>query len=103
MTTWRERADEALTHNVADVFEHGPRLAWSRKTAEIAIDRPNRRVLVTGLGAMGVGTMWFDYKDEKPEWADLPEQDSAAGFGDAWRSVFGIPGTNPTARRTTHS
>lgn len=81
MTTWSEAADEALAHNVADVIENGPRLAWTRKTAEIGIDRMNRRVLTTGLGALGVGTMWVAYDDEVAEWADLPERDSTGEFG----------------------
>lgn len=81
MELWNEAADEAVAYNVADVFENGPRLSWNRKTAELAIDRANKRVLMTGLGAMGVGTMWVDYDtllvdEEKPEWADLPERDS---------------------------
>jgi len=70
----RAEADEALAHNIADVLENGPRLAWGRKTAAVAIDRQNRRVLKTGFGALGVGTMWVDYDEEPAEWADLPEQ-----------------------------
>lgn len=77
---WRERADEAIAHNLADVFEHGPRLSSNRKHAEFAIDRANKRVLVTGLGAMGVGTMWCPYETEDPAWADLPEEDSTGQF-----------------------
>lgn len=77
MSNWRETADEAIAHNIADVLDNGPRLAWGRKTTPIAIDRRNGRVLETGLGAMGVGTMWVAYDDEPAEWADLPEQDSA--------------------------
>ena len=68
-------ADEAIAYNIADVLENGPRLAWNRKTAEIAIDRKAKRVLKTGLGCMGVGTMWVDYDVEQPDWASLPEQD----------------------------
>ena len=40
---WNESADEAIAHNLADVMKNGPRLAWGRKTAALA---------------MGVGTMW---------------------------------------------
>ena len=42
-TSWNEAADEAIAHNIADVLENGPRLAWGRKTAAIAIDRQGRR------------------------------------------------------------
>ena len=81
MTTWSERADEAIAHNLADVLAGGPRLAWGRKTAEVAIDRRRGYVQTTGLGAMGVGTMWRRYSNEDPEWADLPEEDSTGQFG----------------------
>lgn len=33
MSNWRETADEAIAHNIADVLDNGPRLAWGRKTA----------------------------------------------------------------------
>ena len=72
------QAREAIAHNLVDVLENGPRLAWGRKTAAVAIDRRNMRVLMTGLGAMGVGTMWCSYGDEEAEWVDLPELDSTA-------------------------
>lgn len=71
-----EQAHEAIAHNLADVFENGPRLSWSRKTAAIAIDRGNKRVLKTGFGALGVGTMWVKYDDEPAEWANLPEREA---------------------------
>ena len=74
-------AEEPIAYNLADVFEHGPRLSVNRKTAALAIDRQNRMVLKTGLGAMGVGTMWLSYDEERSEWADLPERDSTGEFG----------------------
>lgn len=80
MSYWGEAA-EAVARNVADALQNGPRLAWDRKTAAIAIDRPNGRVLKTGFGALGVGTMWVEYEGEDAEWADLPERDSTGGFG----------------------
>ena len=82
MKPWQQAADEAIAHNLEDVFEHGPRLAWGRKTAPIAIDRRNKYVLETGLGALGVGTMWVKYDHDEPaEWTDLPQQDSTDDFG----------------------
>lgn len=98
MTDWQDRADEAITHNIADVMENGPRLAWTRKTAALAIDREHKFVLLTGLGALGVGTMWCSYAwqdAEDPEWVDLPEQDSTGEFGNhrdtdaAWKMPKG--------------
>lgn len=75
---WSDEAEAAIRHNVADVMQNGPGLRWGRKTAALAIDRSNHRVLKTGLGAMGVGTLWCPYLDEDADWADLPEQDSLA-------------------------
>lgn len=92
MRNWREKADEALAHNLADVFENGPRLAIGRKTAELAIDRQNKYVLMTGLGAMGVGTMWCAYDTELAEWADLPEEDSTGQFGHPGWFPWNTPG-----------
>ena len=71
-----EAADDAITHNLADVVEDAPRLAWGRKTAAIAIDRQHKQVLKTGFGALGIGTMWVPYDGEREGWIDLPEQDS---------------------------
>jgi len=81
--SYEREAAAAVAHNVADVLQNGPRLAWGRKTAPIAIDRQNKRVLETGFGCMGVGTMWVDYDAELPEWAGPPEQDSTGEFGGA--------------------
>lgn len=81
MNDWKQAVDEAIAYNVADVMENGPRLTRNRKTAALAIDRAKCRVLKTGLGALGVGTMWCTYDDEDPEWVDVPEQDSTGGFG----------------------
>jgi hypothetical protein len=74
---WTQAADEAIAHNVADVLKNGPRLAWDRKTAVIAIDRRAKQILETGLGCMGVGTAWHPYDDELAEWADLPEREAS--------------------------
>jgi hypothetical protein len=71
---YEREAAQAVAHNVQDVLTGGPRLAWGRQTAPLAIDRAARRVLKTGLGVMGVGTAWCDYETEDPQWAGLPER-----------------------------
>lgn len=55
---------DAIDHNVSDVLENGPRLSYNRKTAIVAYDPVKKRVLKGGLGAIGVGEMWMDMKDE---------------------------------------
>ncbi len=50
----------------------------------VARDPSKKMVLLGGLGAMGVGEMWF--KDEPPHrdyhgYDDAPIQDSTGGFG----------------------
>lgn len=57
------KLSEALEHNLQDVIENGPRLSYSRKTAIVAYDPVKRRVLLGGLGALGVGEMWFDLRE----------------------------------------
>ena len=90
-----EAADEVIANNLADVLANGPRLTWGRKTAAIAIDRPHQRVLETGLGALGVGTMWIEYTSERKEWAELPEQDSTGQFG---TPEYAVPALHPDPR-----
>ena len=49
-----------------------------------ARDRVNGYVLLRGLGAMGVGQMWFKEEPrhaDYPGYGDAPERDSAGGFG----------------------
>lgn len=51
--------DELKNENIKDVLENGPGLKYSRNTWIEARDRYQGYVLVGGLGAMGVGQMWF--------------------------------------------
>jgi len=51
-------ADEVYAHNVADVMDLGPGLRVTRRTAIMAYDPDADKVLIGGLGAMGVGQMW---------------------------------------------
>lgn len=78
---WVPRTELPLADAVDAYDQVTPRLTWARETRDIAIDRQSRHVLTTGLGVLGVGTMWIKYVDELPEWANLPERDSTGGFG----------------------
>ena len=71
----------ALAHNLTDVLEHGPRLSYDRRTAVGATCCATQRMLLTGLGAMGVGTMWVDFKKRKAGNApDFADEQSAEGW-----------------------
>lgn len=61
MTEPYANADEVIDHNLRDVLENGPRLAFGRRTVVMAYDPEAQRVLLGGLGGMGVGTMWVGY------------------------------------------
>jgi hypothetical protein len=68
------KADEALRHNWKDVLENGPGLRYGRKTAMAAKCPTGKHVLETGLGAMGLGSMWREASSEDrsdPEWDAL--------------------------------
>ncbi len=77
MTTKHEDLVAAQSNaNLADVLENGPRLNYTKRSFVVARDRHLGRMLLGGLGAMGVGQMWFDddgsHKDD-PTYADAPE------------------------------
>ncbi len=68
-----ERAEEALTHNALRYLQDSrPGIRFGNKTAQIAKCKNGCHALHTGLGAMGVGTMWgcSDKLDEM--WDQLP-------------------------------
>ena len=60
--------------NVDNFLENGPGLRYSYNTWIIAKDPELGKVLVGGLGALGVGEMWLDDKEykEHPDYADAP-------------------------------
>ncbi len=66
-----QKVKEDLEHNVKVFMEDGPHLSRKYKTNNIAICKTNKCVLITGLGCMGVGTMWFP-NQEGEETSHLP-------------------------------
>ncbi len=69
------KVEEAIAHNLSDVAENGPGLRYGRKTALAARCHTGKHALVTGLGALGVGSMWREALDEErsdQEWETLP-------------------------------
>ena len=57
-------AEDVYAHNIADVMENGPALRITRRTAVLAHDPERDLVLIGGLGALGVGTMWVARTDD---------------------------------------
>ena len=78
---------ERLATNLADVMDNGPRLSTLRSTWIKGKDTAAGKVLVGGLGCMGVGTMWSTASEHylsDPTYADAPEMTypgSPFGFG----------------------
>lgn len=61
--------EEAIQHNWEHFMERGPALSYAYQTYVVARQPSTGRILLGGLGAMGVGQMWFS---EEPEHADYP-------------------------------
>jgi len=68
--------EEKQDNNTKVFKEQGPRLSYGYKTWIIAKDTKHGRVLIGGLGGMGVGQMWFKVGQENlddPEYLAAPE------------------------------
>lgn len=79
-----EQIERLQAENVAEFMELGPGLRTSTRVWVVARDRERGRVLLGGLGAMGVGEMWFVDADRYVNYVgydDAPEGDSRGGFG----------------------
>ena len=74
---------EQCAENNLEVFmEQGPGLSTQYLTFIVARDRAKKRVLVGGLGGMGVGEMWFNddpHFAAKPGYENAPDADVAEG------------------------
>ena len=73
----RENVSMALARNVERVSRDGPGLRYSMEVVVLARDRSAGKVLLGGLGGMGVGTMWFDddgHRSRLVGYEDAPEQ-----------------------------
>jgi hypothetical protein len=80
----KDRIEAAKRNNAAVFMERGLGLDARYQTWIAARDRARNRVLLGGLGAMGVGQMWVEERDshrEYPGYDDAPEEDSWMGFG----------------------
>lgn len=69
------RVSEALAHNAREFMEKGPGLRYSTQVATAARCPTGKHILRTGLGGMGVGSMWFGATEEDRAdslWGELP-------------------------------
>ena len=69
--------EQAQRDNLAHFMERGPALSYAYTTYILARDVDGGRVLLGGLGSMGMGRMWVD---ERPEHRDYPGYSEAATF-----------------------
>jgi hypothetical protein len=78
--------------NIVKAIKDGPRLRYDYSLFCVARDRARKRVLVGGLGGLGVGQEWFEEAGHAhyPGYEDAPERDSWMGFGTPeWRKGVG--------------
>lgn len=66
--------DQSQADNLAEFMEHGPGLRLSTRTWVLARDPEKKQVQLGGLGAFGVGRMWF---------LDDPSMSLKLGYDDA--------------------
>lgn len=73
---------------MADLMQHGPRLWADRQGYVLFRSSDGSRVLLGGVGAMGIGRMWSDagHAQNDPTFAEAPVDDDALDdFGENGR------------------
>jgi len=81
MTETRSEILEIQKANFKVVMNTGGRLSYETKTWIAARNYQARKVLIGGLGGLGVGYQWYDEQEvhaEMPGYLDAPESDSSA-------------------------
>jgi hypothetical protein len=80
-----DQVDKLQAANLAEFMENGPRLSYAYSTWIVARDPERGRILIGGLGGLGVGQMWRAERDgdsERPGYADALLRTSPSGpFG----------------------
>jgi hypothetical protein len=76
----KKTAEQVQQENNAHFMERGPGLSYGYGIYVVAKDTPNNKVLLGGLGGMGVGQMWstmdLERDSQRPGWEEAPEQSS---------------------------
>ena len=74
----KKTVKEVQKENHDHFMEGGPRLSYGYGIYVVAKDLKAGRVLHGGLGAMGLGEMWFDldlsHDSQLPGWEEAPER-----------------------------
>ena len=73
----KKTPEEVQSDNLKHFMEHGPGLSYAYGTFVVARDKERGKVLIGGLGGMGVGQMWVD---ETPAHKDYPGYEDAEEF-----------------------
>jgi len=71
--------EEIQQENFEHFLDHGPGLSAGYGIYVIAKCTSKKKVLLGGLGGMGMGSMWFDtasHHHQYPGWDKAPEQDA---------------------------
>ncbi len=79
-----KKTEKLQNENLSIFLEKGPGLRYSYNTWIVAKDSTWGRVLIGGLGALGVGEMWVEEREEHkeyPGYAEAPKKDSTMKFG----------------------
>lgn len=76
----KKSVEQIQQENFSHFMEGGPRLSSGYQIFVVAKDSKKGRVLLGGLGAMGVGQMWMTMDhtrdSQRPGWDEAPEIDS---------------------------
>jgi hypothetical protein len=88
---FQKRIRGVINHNVGEFMRMGPGLRYTTKIAKAAKCPSGLHVLETGLGAMGVGSLWraSTLEDKAdPEWDVMPVQSDECSGDDGTRLMM---------------
>ncbi len=76
MSTREQKIEALQAQNIINAEKNGGKLSYDKTIFVVARDRGAKRVLLGGLGGMGVGQMWFEEEGSEKYFGfeDAPEQ-----------------------------
>ncbi len=76
----KKTIEQVQQENQAHFMEGGSRLSYGYQIYVVAKDTKKNKVLLGGLGAMGVGEMWFNMDvgpdSQRPGWEEALEREA---------------------------